>query len=159
MCTLQIQACVLERHIKQRFQVCCHHKVSLSWYLVKLNLWRYLGYVLRVHTGQTIAVIIQKFSFIDISTLEQGSDNRISVFFWCISVITLGWNFIALMLVGIFWRLKFKCFFSLLPERRPEQCPERALLVWAPKLEINEESCEFCSVCTELCFFFRLILV
>ncbi|XP_027237565.2 REST corepressor 2 isoform X2 [Penaeus vannamei] len=33
---------------------------------------------------------------------------------------------------------------SMLPsqERRPEQCPERALLVWAPKLEINEESLE-----------------
>ncbi|KAK7066512.1 REST corepressor 3 [Halocaridina rubra] len=33
---------------------------------------------------------------------------------------------------------------SILPaqERRPEQCPERALLVWAPKHEINEESLE-----------------
>ncbi|XP_037802218.1 REST corepressor 1-like isoform X1 [Penaeus monodon] len=33
---------------------------------------------------------------------------------------------------------------NMLPsqERRPEQCPERALLVWAPKLEINEESLE-----------------
>ncbi|KAG0718944.1 REST corepressor 2 [Chionoecetes opilio] len=32
----------------------------------------------------------------------------------------------------------------LLPanERRPEQCPERALLVWAPKFELNEESLE-----------------
>ncbi|XP_042239786.1 REST corepressor 1-like isoform X1 [Homarus americanus] len=34
---------------------------------------------------------------------------------------------------------------SMLPshERRPEQCPERALLVWAPKLELNEESREY----------------
>ncbi|XP_071535679.1 REST corepressor 3-like isoform X4 [Panulirus ornatus] len=33
---------------------------------------------------------------------------------------------------------------NILPshERRPEQCPERALLVWAPKLELNEESLE-----------------
>ncbi|XP_045107111.1 REST corepressor 2-like isoform X1 [Portunus trituberculatus] len=33
----------------------------------------------------------------------------------------------------------------LLPsnERRPEQCPERALLVWAPKFELNEESREY----------------